>query len=553
MKTPAIQKLKRRLAADSTALGLWVTLESPSITEIAVALGLDWVVVDAEHGHLDWKEITEHVRAAVRSDTVVLVRLTELSAALVKRALDVGADGVIIPWIETADQLRNAVRFAKYPPEGVRGIGAERATGWGQAIVEHVREANDQVLVVPLIESVRGGENIDALLTVDGVELFFIGPSDYSSSAGYRGQWQGPGVAERLLAVKDKIRAAGKHVGVAATGEADLRERQEQGFRMLSIGSDCGLLLRSLRSTLATVGRDRQIAATLAPSSKPLPAAPLVRPPEALRPDRPEAVTELGDGLKMTIQPGVVFECLVGAHNDARNLTTGIVRFDPAVRLAYHTHPCTEAITLLSGAAVVDVEGRRYRLAPLDNVVIPAGVRHGVENTSDEHVALFHIAFPTDVPSREIVEAPAGQRAMPDDSTGPGTPGGEHVTRFAFAERVEAGPGAVVIDYFNHDITPGVEMSGGFGVFQPGARVPAHVPGFDESVCATDGEAVCVVEGRRYLLSNYATVLQPRGRVHYFANESAAPMALIWVSAGPDLQRIVVDEHNATLAGRPWD
>src|SRR5437868_7936186 len=119
MKTPAIRKLRQKLAANQPVYGLWVTLESPSVTEMAVALGLDWVVIDAEHGHLDWKDILEHVRATVRSDTVALVRIAELNAALIKRALDIGADGVVVPWIETPEQLKQAVAFSRYPPEGV--------------------------------------------------------------------------------------------------------------------------------------------------------------------------------------------------------------------------------------------------------------------------------------------------------------------------------------------------------------------------------------------------------------------------------------------------
>ena len=128
MKVPALQRLRAKLKSATPVYGLWITLESPSICEMAVALGLDWVTIDAEHGHLDWKEIVEHVRAAVRSDTVVFVRLAENSPALIKRALDVGADGVIIPWVETALQLEAAVAAATYPPRGIRGIGAERAT-----------------------------------------------------------------------------------------------------------------------------------------------------------------------------------------------------------------------------------------------------------------------------------------------------------------------------------------------------------------------------------------------------------------------------------------
>src|SRR6187397_910851 len=128
MKVSAIRALRKKLAADEPVFGLWVTLESPSISEMAVALGLDWIVIDAEHGHLDWKEIVEHIRATVRSETVALVRIAELNVALIKRALDCGADGVVIPWIETTEQLRQAVEFANYPREGLRGIGAERAT-----------------------------------------------------------------------------------------------------------------------------------------------------------------------------------------------------------------------------------------------------------------------------------------------------------------------------------------------------------------------------------------------------------------------------------------
>src|SRR5438132_1991998 len=190
MKTAAVQALRRKLAADAPTFGLWVTLEAPSITEMAVGLGIVGVVIDAEHGHLDWKEIVEHLRATVRSDTVALVRIAELNGGLIKRALDLGADGVVIPWVESAEQFRQAIRFARYPLEGVRGIGAERATAWGQALAEHAAEANEHVFVVPIIETVRGGQNLAAMLKVDGVDLFWFGPADYSASAGYRGQWE---------------------------------------------------------------------------------------------------------------------------------------------------------------------------------------------------------------------------------------------------------------------------------------------------------------------------------------------------------------------------
>src|ERR1700676_2122882 len=180
MKTEAVRALRRKLAADAPTYGFWVTLEAPSITEMAVALGVDWVVIDAEHGHLDWKEILEHVRAAVRSDTVALVRIAELNLGLIKRALDIGADGVVVPWVESVEQLRQAVAFAHYPPDGVRGMGGERATCWGRCLAEHAAEADEHVLVVPIIETVRAGKDLSRMLQAEGVELFFFGPADYS-------------------------------------------------------------------------------------------------------------------------------------------------------------------------------------------------------------------------------------------------------------------------------------------------------------------------------------------------------------------------------------
>jgi len=274
MKTAACRAFRRTHASDRPAFGLWVTLESPSITEMAVALGLDWVVIDAEHGHLDWKEIAEHIRSTVRSETVALVRVAELNGGLIKRALDVGADGIVIPFVETAEQLTQAVRFARYPLEGVRGLGAERATAWGQAVAEHAAEANEQVFVVPIIETVRAAANVAAMCQVDGVDLFWFGPADFSASAGHRGQWEGPGVGDEILRLKDVLRKAGKQCGIIATSDDDVQRRMGQGFRAIGLGADAGLLIRSLRTSLAAVGRDQAMRADLEAPRRSEPAEP---------------------------------------------------------------------------------------------------------------------------------------------------------------------------------------------------------------------------------------------------------------------------------------
>ena len=266
MKTQALKRFREKLATNDPVYGLWVTLESASVTEMAVAIGMDWVVIDAEHGYLDWKEINEHIRAGLRSDTVVLVRLVERSTSLCKRALDIGADGVVIPWVESVDELEEAIRDCRYPPEGRRGIGGERATAWRQCLAEHTEEANEHVLVVPLIESVEAIPNVPAMCEVDGTDVFFFGPADFSATAGYRGQWEGPGVAEQILQLKDSIRAASKHCGLMTTSIENLVARREQGFRMMGVGSDSGLLLRSMHQALQSVERDRMPAPSLDPA-----------------------------------------------------------------------------------------------------------------------------------------------------------------------------------------------------------------------------------------------------------------------------------------------
>jgi 2-keto-3-deoxy-L-rhamnonate aldolase RhmA/quercetin dioxygenase-like cupin family protein len=550
MNVAALRKFRQKLASDQSVHGLWVTLESASVTEMAVALGLDWVVVDAEHGHLDWQEIAGHVRGAVRSDTVVLVRTAELNAGQIKRALDIGADGVVIPWIESAEQLTQAVAFAKYPPEGVRGIGGERATGWGQAMAEHTAEANDHVLVVPMMESVAAGRSIESLCAVEGVELFFFGPADYSSTAGYRGAWEGPGIAAELLSIKDRIRASGKYCGIMGASAENMLERHLQGFRMLALGSDTGLMLRSAHAALGLAGQDRPIRAHLAPEASPLPATPLMRPPETFRPDRPEAMSAVGANPGIDLAPGVTFDCLVGAQVGARDLTTGLVKFAPAAELPGHTHPFVEVISVLSGSLAISVEGRTYTLGPLDTIAIPARLAHKAHNDSPTATAVLHAAFPTVAVSRDLDTRDFPEQPMP--STSAGVAGKEHVVRFAAATKFEAGPGTRFVDYVNRSLVPGINLCGGYGLFQPGGRLPAHVHDFDESICIIQGEATCVVEGRRYRMANCATALQPRGRVHYFVNESQAPMAMIWIYAGPNPERIVVDERCATTAGNPW-
>lgn len=248
------RKLKQKLKSGQTALGLWVTLESPSITEMAVLLELDWICIDTEHGHLDFKEVLEHIRAANRSGVALIVRVQEIEQGVIKRVLDLGADGIIVPQICTAEEVERAVYFAKYPPRGFRGVGGERATLWGKGL-SRARSADENTLVIPIIETVAAGKNIDLITQVPGVDAFFFGPADFSSSSGYLGHWEGPGVADEIIRIKDRIRARGFACGIMATDASNGQARLEQGFQMIGIGADAGLLIRGMSDMLQALGR----------------------------------------------------------------------------------------------------------------------------------------------------------------------------------------------------------------------------------------------------------------------------------------------------------
>lgn len=541
MKIEALKRFRAKLARDEPVFGLWVTLESASITEMAVALGVDWVVVDAEHGHLDWKDINEHIRAGLRSETVVLVRIAERSTALTKRALDIGADGIVIPWMETADEVREAVRDAYYPPEGRRGIGGERATVWGQCLVEHTAEANENVLIVPLIESVAAGPNVAAMCEVDGVDIFFFGPADYSATGGFRGQWEGPGIAEQILEAKDTIRAAGKHCGLLATSIENLHERLEQGFRMPGLGSDAGLLCRSLHQSLQAINRDLKPATSLDPRDGTVIQASLSRPPAHIKPDRDAIIATLVDAASVELAAGVTFRPLAGGFNGARDLTTGVARLEPQAALPYHCHPCAESITVLEGDVEVAVEGRAYRFGPMDNIVIPRWLPHSTKNLSSDRDARLHNAFATSTPERELVSRDFPRTEMPTDTVG--KPGAERVSRKT-SMKTSSGPhgDAAMTAFFDEALVPGCALSVGTAHLQPGARLPARLLEHDAAICVIDGQIECLLEGQRDQLTGFSTAMVPRGRVHQIVNNSTESAGLIWASTGPVVGQIPVDD-----------
>jgi 2-keto-3-deoxy-L-rhamnonate aldolase RhmA len=239
------RKLKAKLRNGESTFGVWVTLESPAVSEIAAHLDLDWICIDTEHGALGFQNVEDHLRAIARSSTVGLVRVQAIDASLIQRVLGLGADGIIVPRVRTAEDVERSVSFAKYPPRGSRGMGAERSTSWGRRIA-YAKTANQDTMVIPLIETMDAARDLEAILRVPDVDAFFFGPADFSASAGQPGEWEGEGIAEELLRIKEQIRAAGHACGIIATGISDGKARIAQGFRMIGLGVECALLIRSI-------------------------------------------------------------------------------------------------------------------------------------------------------------------------------------------------------------------------------------------------------------------------------------------------------------------
>jgi 2-keto-3-deoxy-L-rhamnonate aldolase RhmA len=245
-----LNKLRERIQTKQTSYGLWVTMESPVVVEIAVALGLDWVCIDTEHGHLDYGQVMAHIRAVRGSDTSVVVRVPETQVSTVKRVLDMGAHGVILPLVRTPEDVELGFRYGRYPPRGIRGVGGERAVTWGLGLAEYLSFADRETLIIPLIETRDAVDNIDAILDVPGVEAIFFGPADLSASQGYLGKWEGGEVAQQILSVREKAAARGIGAGVMSTDLEDSVRRRDQGFALIGLGSDAGLLIRTVNAAL---------------------------------------------------------------------------------------------------------------------------------------------------------------------------------------------------------------------------------------------------------------------------------------------------------------
>ncbi|GHG44772.1 2,4-dihydroxyhept-2-ene-1,7-dioic acid aldolase [Sinomonas cellulolyticus] len=227
-------------------IGLWVCSGSPLVAEIMAGSGADWLLIDTEHSPNSLESVLAQLHAVHGYPVLPMVRLPWNDVVLIKQYLDLGAQNLLIPMVNDAEQARAAVAAVRYPPHGVRGVGSAlaRAARWNR-IPDYLARADETISLAVQIETAEAVSNVEDILAVDGVDAIFIGPSDLAASMGFLGQQEHPEVraaVERCLAA---AAAAGKPAGVNAFVEATARHYIEHGARFVLVGADVAILARS--------------------------------------------------------------------------------------------------------------------------------------------------------------------------------------------------------------------------------------------------------------------------------------------------------------------
>lgn len=255
MNFQSARALRAKLQSGASCIGAWQTLGNAGISEVLAGSGVDWVMIDMEHSMLDLRDVAEAIRVVDLLGKVALVRPPELDAALIKRLLDAGAHGIMIPNVISAQQARDAVAATRYAPVGMRGVGLGRAQAYGNSFREQFDWAQEGALVIVQIEDKRAIPELDGIFSVDGVDAFFVGPYDLSCSLGSPGDFSTPEFSRAMETLLAKGRELGLPAGyhVVEPSPGDLQARIDMGYRMIAYGVDFRLMHRGMADALASL------------------------------------------------------------------------------------------------------------------------------------------------------------------------------------------------------------------------------------------------------------------------------------------------------------
>jgi 4-hydroxy-2-oxoheptanedioate aldolase len=242
---------KRALEAGKAQIGLWSSLSSNYSVEVIAGAGFDWILLDSEHSPADLENLLRQLQAVAPYPTQPIVRVPWNDMVWIKRVLDVGAQSLLVPYVSTAEEARNAVAYTRYPPQGLRGVaGTTRATRFGR-IKDYARRAHEETCLLVQVETRAALDSIEAIAAVEGVDGIFIGPADLHASFGHTGEIAHPDVKPLIDEAIRRIRKCGCAPGILTPNEADARHWLACGALFVAVGADVGLLARGAEALAA--------------------------------------------------------------------------------------------------------------------------------------------------------------------------------------------------------------------------------------------------------------------------------------------------------------
>lgn len=265
-----MNSFKQALRRGEAQIGLWLSLAQPYSAEVCATAGFQWLLVDGEHAPNDVRSILATLQALAPYPGHAVVRAVQGEAALIKQLLDIGVQTLLVPMVDTPEHARALVRATRYPPDGVRGVGAAvaRASRWG-ARTRYLDEANDEVCLLVQAETTAALANLAAICEVDGVDGVFIGPADLAASMGQRGNPGHPAVQAAIEQAIATIVASGKAAGTLTGDVAAARRYLALGARFVAVGVDVTLLAQATRRLAGEFGLRPDAAAPAAASAGP--------------------------------------------------------------------------------------------------------------------------------------------------------------------------------------------------------------------------------------------------------------------------------------------
>jgi len=231
--------VKQMLKEGKKTAGAWLQIASPFTAEIMSQAGFDWLMIDMEHGPGDILTLVSQLQAMKGTDAIALVRAPWNDFVTIKRILDTGVHGLLIPYVNTREEAESAVRACRYPPQGIRGVaGSPRAQGYGQNVQAYLQQANDEVLLITAVETPTAVTNLDDILGVDGVDGIFIGPMDLATNMGHLGDPRHPEVQEAIAEIEGKVLESGKVLATISGSWEQAQRLYDKGYQMVTLMAD---------------------------------------------------------------------------------------------------------------------------------------------------------------------------------------------------------------------------------------------------------------------------------------------------------------------------